>query len=270
MLDEFICPDGTKIKVKECFRDCPKKQRCVPLPVLYRLGKTRDRSKMGGLFSVTEIINPFRYTYISLLYPYAESPLDGIWKVLGSAGHYFLDQDFEYVLTEERLSNGLWTGQIDAYTEGGVLYDYKFVSVWKTANWQPLPRDPWTIQLNAYRELLENAGFSVKEMRVVLFSRDWRKWEAKREDNYPAPLVEIVVPKVNVRDFMLGRIMLLYWFLGNRILPPYCDEVWKGEAPYGKRCEEYCSVKEVCRQAGDGFYFDARIKGASHERFGWN
>ena len=89
-------------------------------------------------------------------------------------------------------------GTFDLYDkETGILYDYKFCSVF---NWMyPEARLKWQRQLNIYVYLLRLCGYEVNGIRVVAFFRDWSaNGLLKNPKEYPArQTMEIDIPVVD-------------------------------------------------------------------------
>lgn len=109
-------------------------------------------------------------------------------------------------------------GTFDLYDKRtGILYDYKFCSVY---NWiYPEAREKWKQQLNIYAYMLEQDGYKVNGIKVVAFFRDWSSFGKMKNKDYPdAQLKEINIPmgnpnsqrpwKEEVWDFILKRMEL--------------------------------------------------------------
>jgi len=86
-------------------------------------------------------------------------------------------------------------GTFDVYDqETGILYDYKFTSVYAWT--YPESRKKWERQTNIYATMLINTkGLSVNGIRIVAFFRDWNEYSLNRSKDYPQrQIMEIDVP----------------------------------------------------------------------------
>lgn len=83
------------------------------------------------------LLNGPRYNWLSLTRPYTQSPQQMTWRMLGTGAHSPLSEsDHDRAIMEERLSDGVSSGQIDNYEveDGvGVLTDYKISGSYKIA-----------------------------------------------------------------------------------------------------------------------------------------
>ena len=69
---KFICPSGERVRIVECLRSCPNKQRCMFLPTLRAVAKSLDRNIAEP--TVTELISGVRETYLKKTSAYAVEP----------------------------------------------------------------------------------------------------------------------------------------------------------------------------------------------------
>lgn len=166
-----------------------------------------------GRYSVTELVGPpmigrlrrERWADIE------EDAADRLWAIMGSAMHAILAGHAEVnALSEERLaiivnSETTISGQPDLYTADGILWDYKFTTVY--AHGEPI-KPEWVGQLNIYAHLLRAHGFSVTGARVACVYRDW----SKRHEMQGIPRASVVeVPLMAPEDaaaFMLERLAI--------------------------------------------------------------
>jgi hypothetical protein len=80
------------------------------------------------------------------------------------------------------------SGTFDLYDKTtGILYDYKFCSVYNYIF--PEARDKWKQQLNIYAYMLEQHGYKVNGIRVVAFFRDYNVHNFMRNKDYPTQQV---------------------------------------------------------------------------------
>lgn len=103
-------------------------------------------------------------------------------------------------------------GTFDLYDKvTGILYDYKFCSVY---NWVfPEARIKWERQTNIYAYMLIQNGYKVNGIRVVAFFRDWSEHGFIRDSkNYPdAQVKELNIqmyPGEQVHKYILNRIKI--------------------------------------------------------------
>lgn len=100
---------------------------------------------------------------------------------------------FEKTLVQD-YGKMILSGTFDLYDkETGILYDYKFCSVYAWIF--PESRSKWMAQLNIYASMLIKEGFPVNGIRIVAFFRDWSEGGLMRNKNeYPASqLLEIPI-----------------------------------------------------------------------------
>jgi hypothetical protein len=104
---------------------------------------------------------------------------------MGQAMHTILERGGVVGQSEERLYADIGgmrvSGQFDYIDDEGLLWDWKFVSVWEVMNGVKEVR---TDQLNAYAYLAHSNGKSVTGLRVGFIFRDWKRSEAK-SSGYP-------------------------------------------------------------------------------------
>ena len=175
----------------------------------------RDPYHQDGDISATGLIQPPRIRQLTARHRDGMSMdvSDRIWPLLGSNTHYILERaNTKNGLQEERLSidiNG-WkiTGQPDLYEEE-ILYDYKVTSVYAILNGV---KSDWESQLNIYRLLMEEAGFSVKALKIIAILRDWSKFGGQRSSNYPETQVVMLPVELwkpeDAYEYMTERVTL--------------------------------------------------------------
>ncbi len=198
----------------------------LPQPIVNTLlNRTKAYSKGGARKSITELIGPPRISTLQARH-WDEIEVDitrRFWALMGTLLHEIMERagSAEY-LTEERLETKVlgWrvSGGIDVQElstpEGAnaphvIISDYKFTSAWVVMNDKP----EWEAQLNCYRLLVERAKiFSVKELYVTAFVRDWREAEIERTDGYPqAPIVRLPIkmwPLEDTEKYLFDRVSL--------------------------------------------------------------
>lgn len=221
-----------------------------------------------------------------------EDVTDRLYMLDGSSRHFVLqhaggnDGDLiEHRLEAEIVGHKI-TGTIDYMTADGILFDYKNTSVWSVLDMKKTMRPEYAAQLNYYAALLRLNDFVVKDAYIVASSRDWRKSESRRSDDYPAKvevirvhlwksevamdaLIEAVREHVaeisrQCTDEERWRKSDKYAVMKHgrksalRVLDSEQDAVeWKAREggthierrPGGYvRCEEYCPVNKFCKQ----------------------
>ena len=124
---KFVCPKTKDhIEIGQCLEHCTAGQRCMFLPTLRSVAASLDRKLDKP--TVTELISGTRETYLKKTTDYAITPQDHIFAMHGSAVHSICEHSSSStVLTEFRLFNDIFTGQIDCY--GDVLGNGKKILI---------------------------------------------------------------------------------------------------------------------------------------------
>ncbi len=281
---KFICPDGQRINIEECLRGCPNNQRCMFLPTLRAVAKSLDRKISEP--TVTELIAGTRETFLKKTTDYAVDPASVLYALQGQAVHSINERHTQgSILSEERLKDEITSGQFDLFgkildADDGVLGDLKITSsfklmralgiykqkvptgeVYKTGLKKGQPkfkaelrydgvRDllDWAIQLNAYRILLERAGFKVNRMVIEALCRD----SGLRIANERGITKSVYIIPINkISDCWLTRYFqhkakALCEAINSNTLPPVCSfrERWGN-----RKCLGYCTARENCPYA---------------------
>ena len=281
---KFICPNGKRITIKRCLASCPQKERCMFLPTLRAVADSLDRGIKGA--TVTELISGVRETYLKKKTSYAVDPQSVLYSLHGQAVHTIHEGNTEgEILGEVRLTDKVTSGKFDLYgkiidEEEGVLGDLKVTSSYKlakalgiykidvptgevyktgTKKGQPKTRKEfrddgvrhvweWAVQVNYYRMLLEQAGFTVRRMFIQALCRDC-SLRTSAERGITKPIYIIPINRISdrwLKVYFGKKATLLRQALKNRELPPPCSckETWNG-----KKCLEYCEVREHCPHA---------------------
>ncbi len=281
---KFTCPSGQRISIKDCLHSCPNQQRCMFLPTLRAVANSLNRSITEP--TVTELIAGTRETYLKKTSEYAVEPASVLYALQGQAVHSINEQHTQgSILSEERLKDEITSGQFDLFgkildTDEGVLGDLKITSSFKLMKalgiyrqkvptgevyksglkkGQPKFRSElrfdgirdlldWAIQLNAYRMLLERAGFKVNRMYIQALCRDsGLRIAAERGIDKPV----YIIPINKISDHWLNRYFqhkakALRDAISSKTLPPVCSfrERWGN-----KKCLGYCAARENCPYA---------------------
>ena len=225
---KFVCPNGSRIRIADCLRECPTGQRCMFLPTLRAVANSLERNITEP--TVTELIVGTRETYLKKTTAYAVDPASVLYALQGQAFHSINELNTQgEILSERRLKNEITSGQFDLYgkildADEGVLGDLKVTSSFKlmralgickekidtgevyksgVKKGQPKFRTElrfdgvrdlldWAIQLNAYRMLLEGAGFTVNRMVIQVLCRDYNlRIAAERGITKPVYIIPI-------------------------------------------------------------------------------
>ena len=94
MRTEFICPDGVRVAIPDCYRRCRLGDRCAPLTYLHEVGgdgvqTVWDPHKKP---SCTQLLKGTREAWLSAVTPWSTSPDSAAFMVVGSAGHARLEE----------------------------------------------------------------------------------------------------------------------------------------------------------------------------------
>ena len=278
---KFQCPTGNTVPIEKCLAACPNQQRCMFLPTLRAIAKSVDRKISEP--TVTELLCGIRETYLKKTTDYAVDPMQQLYAIHGSAVHTINEGHTEgNMLSEERLANNVTSGKFDLYGQiidysDKTLGDYKITSsyklmkalgyykvdvltgeVYKTGlkKGQPKTRKEWrtdgvrhildwAIQLNYYRILLEQRGFTVDRMEIQAMCRDY-SLKVASERNITKPVYIIHINKISdywVKLYMETKAKRLKDALEKGSLPKLCSskERWQD-----RKCRDYCAVAENC------------------------
>lgn len=144
----FLCPDGGKIKIEDCFKECRLVGkinpvtgmpyvpcgRCLSLPTLREVSNQRDWT---GKPSTTQLLRGTREAYLMLTKDYAIDPKSMMFALHGTHVHANLENGMSSdELGEQRLDDGVSTGAFDYYDPvTKTLYDYKTYSSFVVAKY---------------------------------------------------------------------------------------------------------------------------------------
>jgi len=107
----FICPDGQRCEVTECYEKCRMAQRCAPRAYLRLVGQER---KWTGKPSVTQLIGGSRQAYLELTTDYAIDPSEATYRIIGTRAHAKLENhEDSKTIMEDRLEFEGITGAFD-------------------------------------------------------------------------------------------------------------------------------------------------------------
>ena len=255
--------------------------RCLSTRFLYILSKTRP---WNGIPTVTQLISGSREEFLKLNTDYAVSPQNRVFALFGSIFHSSTDLASTALpgLSETRFTDptNTYSGQFDFYDPvEQILYDTKTFGSFKAAQVLGISKikepaiDPFsgeflktksgktkfssrfvqgvrhlrdfTLQLNAYRIMLEHRGFPVKHMRLEIFVRDGGTWIANdRGIHQNAILLNVNrVSDHRLQSFMLAKARCLIDAINQNKMPPPCRPI---ETWGGVKCRLFCPVRDSC------------------------
>ena len=271
----FICPDNQKCEISGCLQSCRMEKRCLSLPTLRAISQQREWT---GIPSTTQLLKGTREAWLEIVNDdLIINPQDRMFSLLGTKVHGTLERHTDNMLSEERISDEVSSGQMDCYDANSMtLYDYKTAGsykvmqalgivmvdvptgeVYKTGekkgqpktrkepqNGQPDMRE-WELQLNDYRIKLESQGFAVKDMYIEAIVRDGGTIAARSrgiiQNAYLIPVRRM--PDEEVKAYFKIKADALQSALATEIMPPPCtdEECWER-----RKCKAYCTAWEHC------------------------
>lgn len=256
--------------------------RCLSHRTLKAISEQRE---WNGCPSATQLLSGTREEYLKIKKRYSIDPQSSAFAIFGTGCHAFLEGYLENdkMIAEKRLKDptGSYSGQFDCYDgKRRILYDVKTYGSFKTAGLMGLVKhkDPiigsdgkqlkWkngkkkfktyftvgrrhnfdvAVQLNAYRIMVEHAGYPVEDMQVEVFTRDAGTFSAKdRGITTNMQLVRInFISDRWVQRFMLEKARRLKEAVKTNTLPPPCSyrETWGG-----RKCKDFCAVWKFCEK----------------------
>lgn len=106
--DSYICPNGDRVPISMCERNCPHASRCLSKTTLEAIAaQVKDR----GLekFSVTELIRGTRESYFMKTANYAVDPSSMMFALHGTGLHAAKESATDgNIITELRLENEIY------------------------------------------------------------------------------------------------------------------------------------------------------------------
>lgn len=131
---------------------------------------------------------------------------------MGQAMHTILERGGVVGQSEERLYADIGgmrvSGQFDYIDDEGLLWDWKFVSVWEVMNGVKENR---VDQLNAYAHLAALNGKAVSGLRVGFIFRDWKRSESTQAGYPPHQVLAYPIRLRGIDETaasLLGRVNL--------------------------------------------------------------
>ena len=283
--NKYICPDGQTCDIEKCLKECRisnmfEAERCLSHRTLKAISEQRE---WNGCPSATQLLSGTREEYLKIKKNYAIDPQSSIFAIFGTGCHAFLEGFLENdkMIAEKRLKDptGSYSGQFDCYDgKRQILYDVKTYGSFKTAHLMGLVKHKEPIldengvqkkykngrkmfntfftvgrrsnfdvavQLNAYRIMVEHAGYPVKDMQVEVFTRDAGTFAARDR----GVMTNMQLVRINfisdrwIQRFMLTKAKRLKEAVEKDIMPPPCSyrECWGG-----RKCVDFCAVWKWC------------------------
>ena len=282
--NKFICPNGEQVPIIQCLHKCPNGQRCMFLPTLRAVAKSLERNIKEP--TVTELIAGTRETFLKKTTNYSVDPMSILYALQGQAVHAINESFTEgAILSEVRLKDAITSGQFDLFGKilddnDGVLGDLKCTSSYKIMKALGIYsinvptgevyksglkkgqlkyrkelrydgiRDvfDWTLQLNYYRLLLEDAGFTVRKMIIQAICRD-SNLRIANERGIDKNIYLIPINRISdhwLKIYFNKKAELLNRSLATNQMPPVCSirERWND-----RKCKDYCAARQNCPYA---------------------
>lgn len=168
-----------------------------------------------------------------------------------------LDDRYLYEVTQRvQIGQKVLYGTPDLFDKAtGILYDYKFCSVFMYTN--PESQQKWEAQTNVYAWLLTQAGFEVKEIRIVAFFRDWSSQPFSRKKDYPDAQIKEINIKMRTPSERLAYVnkrMSMHLQAEETGILPLCSgrerwatsDMWAVKTPGAKKALRADPSKGVC------------------------
>ena len=278
----FKYPDGKLISLQDVReRNIDIEKIGMALPTLLYMSEQRENDRPP---STTELINGTCQAYLQRTEDYYVNPQENAFSLAGTIHHSKLeDSASSDMIAELQLEYEGITGIVDLYdTKSKSLIDYKNTGSYKASKilglqskTEPHPTEvyqksgrwgkkgtpknvktfyrdeatadfgDWGWQINFYRLMLENNGYPVDNMYVQMTIRDGGVHAAKSRGIYNN-IYLVKVPYINddiLRNKFLDKKDALVHSLDRKTVPTMCtpEETWDG-----RKCENYCPVREVC------------------------
>jgi len=283
MLQYFICPDGRKVKVKDCLQECVNHNRCLTLPTLRAIARQREWT---GVPSVTQLLKPTRMAFLEITTDYAIDPDDHAFALVGTQHHEKVARFDFNVLAEEALKAFSVTGIPDLLEEENsefVLTDYKLLGSFKIRKCLGLVEkkipDPsgevykrsgkgfkkgdlkmittfevdknkvdmrdYELQLNMYRILYEKIGFPIARMRIQATCREGKQLYIAQQRGIERNIYLIPVKKIDDKECITYFSKKREALLSALERKKLPPKCAGWEAWDGRRCD-FCDVHEFC------------------------
>jgi hypothetical protein len=236
-------------------------KRCLTLPTLLAIGQDRPWT---GKPSTTQLLQPFRISWLKINKPYYIPPKTRAYQLLGIRHHSKLEYFAKVAgLIAEHKLDGEISGILDLLEESlthpkqFILSDYKTWGAYKVSRAQKGDFGETQLQVNHYKykvekdaKLAEAVGFPIviPELQIQATVRDGGTQNAHKlgiEEN--VVLIKVPIMDENeVLTYFSERSKLLLGYLDRNEMPPMCtsQESWGY-----KRCRAskwHCEIWEHC------------------------
>lgn len=254
MLTHFICPDGRRVKIEDCLKECRFKDgnglRCMDKALLLLIAN--GRREWTGKPSCTQITQNMREQYLRVRFHYAVEPSEHLFMLYGTMLHANLEREDDELLIELPLENEYVTGRLDTYNKNEcAISDHKYISQWGVRDFIGHKQKHYIMQLNIYKRLFEAQypEYPVNKLVSNLYIRDWNKRCAAKDGiqrcyRIPQPILDADV----VDSFIKERSLMLKHSIEEDKIPEVCpaDERCFGNGKADQKCISYCSVNNWC------------------------
>ncbi len=211
----------------------------LPPPIKAAIEWQESSHRPDSDISCTALIDaPLRFWLRKRYYPFiVEEYSDRLWALYGSIAHLIAErfakasgQDFAERTAIADVLGWRVSAQSDYVIAGDALYDYKFTSVWSTAEGV---KDEWESQLNVGLWMLKHdinpegrkIAEGIKHLFICAMFRDWVPTIADKFPNKVAVLPVTLWAAKYADDFVLKRVTLHQEAIaGGDDPPPICTD----------------------------------------------
>lgn len=264
MLTYFTCPDKVDIQIEDCLPLCRLGSRCLTKPTLNILAQRRP---WNGVPSTTQLLNGTIMEYLKITKPYAITPTEQAFLLLGINHHSQLDKSAKELGIPSEIALDGGRNIIDLLVnegDGWQLIDNKCWGSYRVAKALGIVKEGKgkdahfnidhnsidlfepEMQLNNYRLILEaRANFKIEHMGLQVIVRDGDTFMAESRGIFKK-FYNIPIRPVDedfVKIYFLSKESQLLFALKETIVPPLCSEY---ECWEGARCRKYCEVAQWC------------------------
>jgi hypothetical protein len=185
----------------------------LPQPIYDAIVAGEYRPKGGDRFSTTDLVNPplMRTLKVRHWDEIEQDASEFLWLLLGKVVHKILEGHGEAnAFTEEKLVHKYGdydiVGKSDNYKDE-VVHDFKLTSVGAFYKEKP----EWIAAQNIYAYLWKQHGFDTKALKIQAILRDWIKFRAFYQADYPDiafQTVELPLWSIEETDkYIAGRLL---------------------------------------------------------------
>lgn len=283
MLKYFICPDGDRIEVEKCHKECRMEcGRCAPRNYLLAIAEERE---WRGKPSVTQCIKGTRQAYLELTHDFALDPQDAFFRMAGTGFHSKLESQGDAETCEVRVEDEDCYGTLDLI-EDDTLWDHKMTGSYKGMLVLGLQKFDGPLMFDEAGQpvLYKRGPKKGQQKREVIWKRsgtpdikEWQLQTCKYRQMYvqqeQKPLIHIkifmgirdsgleiaqnrgidksfyvvdipLLPDDEVKKYFRTKKELLLLAMDTKTIPELCTPE---ECWNGRRCQGYCSVSEHCK-----------------------